>query len=91
MEHYRNDTDRDKTEALREETQPSAPLSTTSLTRTDLTLSLGLCDDRPGTNSLSHGKVIYCIVWGHLMDKTGTDHFKLFTQIQFVYLNYIPQ
>jgi len=58
MEQCWSDSDRGK---LKYSVKPhcSAILSTTNPTRTDMGSNLGLCNDRPETNCLSHGKTYY--------------------------------
>jgi hypothetical protein len=54
MGHQWNDTDKEKSKDL-EQTHPTATLSTTNPTRTDLGVNLGLHGEKPATNRLSHG------------------------------------
>jgi hypothetical protein len=56
MEHRWNETGRGK-QKYWGKTCPSATLSTTNLTWTDLGSNPGLRGERPATNRLSHGKV----------------------------------
>jgi hypothetical protein len=60
MEHQWNEFDRGKP-TTRRKTCPSATLSTTNLTWTDLGSNPGLRGERPATNRLSHGTVI--VTW----------------------------
>ena len=55
VEQLWNDTDRGKAEVLGEKKCSNATLSTTNLTRTDLTWYLGPHGERPVTVFLSHG------------------------------------
>jgi hypothetical protein len=56
MEHRWNEIDRKETEVFGEKTCPSATLSTTNPTWTDLGLNPGLRGERAATNRLSHGR-----------------------------------
>jgi hypothetical protein len=58
MESYSGMILTGKTKELTEKPYPSATMSTANPTWTDPGVNLGLHDERPATNNLSHGKAI---------------------------------